>query len=318
MGKTWLMNKVRGMLAEMNLDVCSAAYTGAAASLIRGAQTIHSAFGIPATSASGEADLPALSATDLASHSQKFSNVGCVIIDEVSMVSTVMLAKISERLCQIKGNREPFGGLDVLLVGDFMQLRPVAGTPLYADAVDPGNKGKPTSFKVAGATLFSAFQLQVLKEQVRAADDQEHSEILESLRDATSKWPVTANVTRYLTKKILTPQDLQEAAWNEAPVCVTGNQERLNLTPIMAQRFAERRGVPLITWNLDVRKNSSKLFPENELTPLNSGLVGMFVAGAPAYLTENLNPSLNLANGSRVTLHSLTFAGHTAEQNEDP
>jgi len=90
---------------------------------------------------------------------------GCVIIDEISMVSTVMLAKISERLSQIKGNKEPFGGLDMILVGDFLQLRPVGGSPLDADVVDISGRLKPSAFKLAGSSLFATFRLHTLKEQ---------------------------------------------------------------------------------------------------------------------------------------------------------
>jgi len=33
-----------------------------------------------------------------------------------------------------------------------------------------------------------------------------------------------------------------------------------------------------------------------------------FVVGTPAYITENICPLKNLANGTRVTLHSLTVS----------
>ena len=46
-----------------------------------------------------------------------------------------------------------------------------------------------------------------------------------------------------------------------------------------------------------------------KLFTLESGLVGMFVQGAPAYINENINPSMGLANGAFVVLYSLSFGG---------
>ena len=49
-----------------------------------------------------------------------------VILDEISMIGTSFLARINARLQEIKGNDQMlFGGLIVLFVGDFYQLRPV-------------------------------------------------------------------------------------------------------------------------------------------------------------------------------------------------
>uniref|UniRef100_A0A667YQ84 ATP-dependent DNA helicase n=1 Tax=Myripristis murdjan TaxID=586833 RepID=A0A667YQ84_9TELE len=53
------------------------------------------------------------------------SNVEILIIDEVSMVSKRLFAYVNWRFQQIKGNKKPFGGISVLAVGDFYQLRPV-------------------------------------------------------------------------------------------------------------------------------------------------------------------------------------------------
>lgn len=38
---------------------------------------------------------------------------------------------IHRRLCSIKDNDLPFGGLNIILIGDFFQLRPVRGKYLF-------------------------------------------------------------------------------------------------------------------------------------------------------------------------------------------
>jgi len=82
----------------------------------------------------------------------------------------------------------------------------------------------------------------------------------------------------------------------------------LNLTPICASHFAQSKGVPIITWTLPF-EGKGNLDPDTQekILDLSSGLNGIFVAGAPAYINENIDPGLGLANGTQVTLHSLTF-----------
>ena len=47
-----------------------------------------------------------------------------IVIDEVSMLSRKMFETV-EDLCRfIRNNNYPFGGLQLILVGDFYQLRP--------------------------------------------------------------------------------------------------------------------------------------------------------------------------------------------------
>ena len=55
------------------------------------------------------------------------------VIDEKSMISTVMLYQIDARLREAfpENQKQPFGGISVVIMGDFAQLVPVTGKPLY-------------------------------------------------------------------------------------------------------------------------------------------------------------------------------------------
>ncbi|CAO4359779.1 unnamed protein product [Caenorhabditis nigoni] len=60
-----------------------------------------------------------------------FEHAEIQIIDEISMVSSVMLIQILNRLNAIKGSNEDFGGMNVLVFGDLLQLPPVRAPPIF-------------------------------------------------------------------------------------------------------------------------------------------------------------------------------------------
>ena len=59
------------------------------------------------------------------------SKVKMIIIDEVSMVSSLNLAYMYLTLEELFGGSEWFGARNVLFVGDIPQLQPVNGTPVF-------------------------------------------------------------------------------------------------------------------------------------------------------------------------------------------
>ncbi len=96
--------------------------TGAAAYIIGGA-TINSVFSIPPKDfidISKRTKTDIWSATDLLLREAEL-----VVIDEVSMVNPNILDVIDWTAKTVRGNSLPFGGLQVVLIGDLFQLPPV-------------------------------------------------------------------------------------------------------------------------------------------------------------------------------------------------
>lgn len=122
-GKTYTVNRYVAWLRQHEIEPAITASTGIAATHING-MTIHSWSGIGVRN-----NLPARDLDRIAKNKQvmrRVENAGTLIIDEVSMLSAQTTGMV-ERVCQrIRGGDKPFGGLQVVLVGDFFQLPPVS------------------------------------------------------------------------------------------------------------------------------------------------------------------------------------------------
>jgi len=116
-GKSYILNKLK---KKFKIDVTST--TGLAAVNVQG-QTIHSWAGVGICNKPVEQVIenilrrPALK--------KQITNCKILAIDEISMLDARTFDYIDEVLKTLKNNDEPFGGIQVLLFGDFFQLPPV-------------------------------------------------------------------------------------------------------------------------------------------------------------------------------------------------
>lgn len=115
-GKTTLVNHLRNTLDG---EVVVVAPTGVAALQVRGV-TIHSFFKFPPRLIFPEEDIKKLKDRRL------YSKIRLLVIDEVSMVRADIVDAI-DLFLRVNGPQEgkPFGGVQILFVGDLFQLPPV-------------------------------------------------------------------------------------------------------------------------------------------------------------------------------------------------
>lgn len=112
-GKSTLIRTIRKQLTGRNIAVV--APTGIAALNAEG-QTIHSFFGIRWNDLNGVERLPDPTA---------IRKVDLLIVDEVSMVRADLLDAADRSLKLNRNSPQPFGGVQVLFVGDLFQLPPI-------------------------------------------------------------------------------------------------------------------------------------------------------------------------------------------------
>jgi len=106
------------------------ALSGVAARLVRGS-TLHSMLKLPMQKDGRIVQMPLLSNQYIQHMRLEGKDVEFIFIDDISMVPYEMLCMIESRLRQLKSPEEMFGGINVLLFGDLMQIPPVKGQPVY-------------------------------------------------------------------------------------------------------------------------------------------------------------------------------------------
>lgn len=141
--------------------VCAS--TGTAARNIVGI-TIHSALYLPVQHGN-EPKFHELSGKSLKKLISIYSYVHTLIIDEISMVSAQTFECIHRRLTSIKDNDKPFGNVNVIVIGDFLQLKHVKSKYAYENAI-----------------LWSNFEPFILKESVRQSEIVTYASILNRAR----------------------------------------------------------------------------------------------------------------------------------------
>ena len=121
-GKTYLLNQYINYLKDRRVSVAVTASTGIAATHIGGV-TIHSWSGIGIKDKLTDRDIDSMEQKPYLW--KRFENTKVLVIDEVSMLNAERLDMI-DRVCKaFKRNENPFGGMQVVLCGDFFQLPPI-------------------------------------------------------------------------------------------------------------------------------------------------------------------------------------------------
>ncbi|KAJ3521123.1 hypothetical protein NMY22_g12441 [Coprinellus aureogranulatus] len=208
--------------------------TGSAAALL-GGMTYHSAFGI--NDKTNKANMSAIS--------ERLTGVDYVFFDEVSMLSCRDLYRISARLCRVLNMpEESFGGLSMILVGDFAQLPPAVGgepTSLYGHLkYAPGNANRQK--EVIGQSIWHEFTTVVmLKEnmrQVKKGDDGFRT-MLENMRYKDCTWEDIKFLRSRISSNVPGMPSICDTNFRNVSVITTKNLLKDTMNEIGSIRFAK-------------------------------------------------------------------------------
>lgn len=256
-GKTHVLKQYITWLKERGVQPAITASTGIAATHIRG-QTIHSFSGIGIKDSLSEYDLDRMAQTEKLVKRMQKTHV--LIIDEVSMLSAQTLTMVNKAIQAIVQTHEPFGGMQVVLCGDFFQLPPVVrgvNTIMFA-------------FE-SGAWKELSLHPCYLTEQHRQ-DDTELLSLLDNIRSNS----VTSDQRVRLQKRITQapPKDTPhlythnvdvDMLNNKALEALPGHPRFFTMTASGSKRRVEilKRGL-LVPEKLALKKNAVVMFVKND------------------------------------------------------
>ena len=158
-GKTYTLNQYIDYLRARRVPVAVTASTGIAATHMNGT-TIHSWSGIGIKDELSDRDLTTLSRKQFLA--DRLKDTAVLVIDEISMLHAKQLNLVSQVLKHIRKNDKAFGGIQVVVAGDFFQLPPI------------GSKGETNREKFAfmsEAWLDAKFHICYLSEQHRQVSE---------------------------------------------------------------------------------------------------------------------------------------------------
>jgi ATP-dependent exoDNAse (exonuclease V) alpha subunit len=300
-GKTYLLNTYIQYLKSKGKNVGITASTGIAATHMGGI-TIHSWAGIGIRNRASDKDIQEMAAVKrIAKRMQKTDTL---IIDEISMLDAARLDLV-ERVARIaRGTWQAFGGMQVVLCGDYFQLPPVwkSGEPVVAPAFN----------SVAWQNL--NLKICYLYEQHRQSND-DLLKILNAIR--------SSQVDESVVKQLLDcrKNDLSSGSLNRVTKLYTHNQDvdgenerelarirggsnryRMQMSGIMKIAEAVRDGC-LAPENLILKKGAAVMFVKNNF---EKGYVNGSL-GTVTDFTEAGIPIVTMRSGKEILAEPATW-----------
>ena len=159
-GKTYTLNQYINYLRARRVPVAVTASTGIAATHMNGT-TIHSWSGIGIKDELSERDLSNLARKQFLA--DRLKDTAVLVIDEISMLHAKQLNVVNEVLKHVRKSPLAFGGIQVVVAGDFFQLPPI------------GSRGESNREKFAfmsQAWLDAGFHICYLSEQHRQVSEE--------------------------------------------------------------------------------------------------------------------------------------------------
>ncbi|KAJ8406372.1 hypothetical protein AAFF_G00306030 [Aldrovandia affinis] len=266
-GKSFLLKRIVGSLPPKS--TFATASTGVAACHI-GGTTLHSFAGIGSGSAPLEQCLELAQRPGVLQH---WTSCRHLIIDEISMVEAQFFDKLETIARSVRRSTEPFGGIQLIVCGDFLQLPPVT-------------KGKDRpNFCFQAKSWRKCIHMNLELMDVHRQTDQAFISLLQAVRVGRATEEVTAKLLKSAYHSIERDGILATRLCTHKDDVELTNENKLELLPGTARVFEAVDSDPQLVSTIDAQ------------SPV--GRVLQLKVGAQVMLTKNLNVEKGLVNGAR-------------------
>ena len=239
-------------------------------------------------------------------HRKLLEELELVIIDEISMVRADIIDAVDRILRVYSHNlREPFGGKQLLLVGDVFQLEPV----VKGDERDILNRFYPTPFFFS-ARVFSQIELVSIElQKVYRQTDSRFIQVLDQIRNNTA---AAADL------QLLNTRYGASMTGGEDDMYITLATRRDNVDYINEKKLAELPGEPTV-FRGEIRGDfPTSSLPTAEELVLKPGAQVIFIKND--YERRWVNGTIGMVNGfdlAEGTLYIITDDGRECSVKQD-
>ncbi|XP_047738595.1 ATP-dependent DNA helicase PIF1 isoform X1 [Hyalella azteca] len=274
-GKSFLLKKVIGMLPPDATAVTAS--TGVAACHL-GGTTLHSFAGI----GSGEATLEqCIAQARKPAVLRNWRLCQHLVVDEISMVDGKYFQKLEAVARAVRNSDKPFGGIQLIVCGDFLQLPPVSRT-------------NTATFSFQTSAWRSSIQRTIELTAVRRQDDQVFIDLLQEIRMGRCSETHAALLRNTAENKLSRDGILATKLCTHKEDVSHINKRHLEQLPGQTKLFTatDTEGY---TKMLDIQTPVPKLL--------------QLKVGAQVMLLKNLSVAEGLVNGSRGIVQSFAASG---------
>ena len=186
---------------------------------------------------------------------ERVKGLGALFVDEISTTAPELLVGLDKMLRMVLNPGLPFGGLIVILLGDFAQLPPVKAASLAQLAVTWSRRNHANENRAQrdehlvedeAAGLFISFRKFDLTESERCKDDPPWSNFTAGFDPARADPPISATDLEQLKAMRLSPSVIEGAPELQfATVAAQTNFETKILNDLQAFRFAKSLDEPI-------------------------------------------------------------------------
>ncbi|MEE6495075.1 hypothetical protein FKM82_001945 [Ascaphus truei] len=266
-GKSYLLKRIVGALPPKS--TYATASTGVAACHI-GGTTLHAFAGI------GSGKAPVGQCIELANRSgvrQHWISCRHLIIDEISMVEGEFFDKLETVARAVRGRDEPFGGIQLIICGDFLQLPPVT------------QASSETKFCFQAKSWRKCIHLNMELTEVKRQTDRTFISLLQAVRVGRCTEEVTKQMVLTSNHKIERDGILATRLCTHKDDVELTNERRLQQLPGESNTYDALDSDPMLV------KTINSQCPVNQQIQLKKG--------AQVMLAKNLDVTRGLVNGAR-------------------
>lgn len=305
-GKSHLIHYLHGFLPTIGRKHAVVAYTGAVCAQVLSecnARTIHSWGGVGLAEVDAEHLLIQVRRNVNAVKRWKTTDV--LIMDEISMITAEFLEKLDAVAKHFRGSTEPFGGIQVILCGDFLQLPPIFKTRYYGTETPPS---PAQQFCFESKLWPSLIKKTITLTQVWRQTDKDFQQALAEIRIGKCS-PKTEALIR--SRLIMPPKEAKikpTVLYNRRIDVDEYNNESLEalkkpITVFTASIHADVE-IPIA-----IRTKLDKIKEEFDKDSSYSTTLRL-AEGAQVMLITNMDSDKGLVNGSRGIVTGFDVAGH--------